>query len=293
MCRLFGLHTGAQPQTCSFWLLNAPDSLSRQSRQQPDGAGIGTFAPNGEPHLVRSSLAAYLDPEFARAAQSLTGTSFVAHVRFATEGVLSVANTHPFEQEGRMFAHNGVIRSLDVLDRELERRDVADVVLGSTDSERYFALLTSYLRETPKDVARALRHCLAWLAENLAVYCLNCVVATSHEVWAVRYPDTNPLWYLTGQRGTGSHPAESDVASVRLTSSFWTVQGLDPTINTVTVVASERMTEDSQWEMITPGWALHAGPGDAFEMINLELPAPSHQISHDDLGHAATAQGAE
>lgn len=293
MCRLFGLHTGAQPQTCSFWLLNAPDSLSRQSRQQPDGAGIGTFAPNGEPHLVRSSLAAYLDPEFARAAQSLTGTSFVAHVRFATEGVLSVANTHPFEQEGRMFAHNGVIRSLDVLDRELERRDVADVVLGTTDSERYFALLTSYLRETPEDVSRALRHCLAWLAENLAVYCLNCVLATSHEVWAVRYPDTNPLWYLTGQSGTGSHPAESDVGSVRLTSSFWRVQGLDPTINTVTVVASERMTEESQWKMITPGWVLHAGPGDAFEMIDLELPAPARQISHDDLGHAAWAQGAE
>lgn len=83
------------------------------------------------------------------------------------------------------------------------------------------------------------------------------------------------------------------MGSVRLTSSFWRVQGLDPTINTVTVVASERMTEESQWKMITPGWALHAGPGDAFEMIDLELPAPARQISHDDLGHAARAQGAE
>lgn len=293
MCRLFGLHTGAQPQTCSFWLLNAPDSLSRQSHQQPDGAGIGTFTPNGQPHLVRSALAAYLDPDFARAAQALTGTSFVAHVRFATEGELSVANTHPFEQEGRMFAHNGVIRSLDVLDRELVRRGVASLVLGTTDSERYFALLTSYLRESPGDVPRALRLCLTWLAENVSIYCLNCVLATPQEVWAVRHPDTNPLWYLSGQSGTGSHPAPEGLSEVQLTSRYWAVAGLDPTINMVTVVASERMTEESQWDMITPGWALHAGPGDSFELIDLELAPPVHQISHDELGHAGKAQGTE
>lgn len=293
MCRLFGLHTGAQPQTCSFWLLNAPDSLSRQSHQQPDGAGIGTFDPNGEPRLVRSAVAAYLDPEFARAAQALTGTSFVAHVRFATEGALSVANTHPFEQEGRMFAHNGVIRSLDVLDRELARRGVAELVLGETDSERYFALLTSYLRESGGDVALALRRCLTWLAESVSVYSLNCVLATPQEVWAVRYPDTNPLWYLSGQRGTGSHPAPEGASNVRLTSRYWAVSGLDPTVNTVTVVASEPMTEESQWEMIRPGWALHAGPGDLLELIDLGLAPPHYQIGHDELGHATPAQGVE
>ena len=155
MCRLFGLHTGAQPQTCSFWPLNAPDALARQSRQQPHGAGIGTFEPDGAPHLVRSALAAYRDPVFTRAAQDMTGTSFVAHVRYATEGEPSVANTHPFEQEERMFAHNGVIRSFEVLDRELAQRGVSDLVLGTTDSERYFALLTSCARESAEDVARA------------------------------------------------------------------------------------------------------------------------------------------
>lgn len=293
MCRLFGLHTGAQPQTCSFWLLNASDSLSEQSRRQPDGAGIGTFDPNGKPHLVRSALAAYLDPEFAIAAQALTGTSFVAHVRFATEGELSVANTHPFEQEGRMFAHNGVIRSLNVLDRELARRDATSLVLGTTDSERYFALLTSYLREFSSDVVQALRACLTWLAQNVSLYCLNCVLATPQEVWAVRYPDTNPLWYLSGPAGTGSHPAPTGQSPVRFTSRYWAVAGLDPTINTATVVASERMTDDAQWAMISPGWALHAGPGDAFQLLDLGLGRPRRQIGHDELGHAATAQGAD
>lgn len=291
MCRLFGLHTGAQPQTCSFWLLNAPDSLSRQSRRQPHGAGIGTFEPNGAPHLVRSALAAYLDPAFTRAAQDMTGTSFVAHVRFATEGELSVANTHPFEQEGRMFAHNGVIRSLEVLDRELARRGVSDLALGTTDSERYFALLTSYVREAAGDVLRALRECLTWLARNVSLYCLNCVFATPREVWAVRYPDTNPLWYITGRRGTGSHPAGADPGLTRLTSSFMRVHGPDPSNNTVTVVASEPMTEHQQWTMIDPGTALHAGPGNAFELLDLGLPRPTRQITHAELGAAAATQG--
>ena len=44
MCRLFGLHTGTHVCTATFWLVDAPDSLSEQSRRNPDGAGIGTFA---------------------------------------------------------------------------------------------------------------------------------------------------------------------------------------------------------------------------------------------------------
>ena len=43
MCRLFGLHAGAEPVTATFWLLDAPDSLREQSHREPDGAGIGVF----------------------------------------------------------------------------------------------------------------------------------------------------------------------------------------------------------------------------------------------------------
>jgi len=35
--------------------------------------------------------------------------TFVAHIREATTGALRAANTHPFEQRGRLLAHNGVI----------------------------------------------------------------------------------------------------------------------------------------------------------------------------------------
>jgi predicted glutamine amidotransferase len=49
MCRLFGLHAGAQPADATFWLLRAPDSLASQSRRNPDGAGVGAFGEHGTP----------------------------------------------------------------------------------------------------------------------------------------------------------------------------------------------------------------------------------------------------
>ena len=53
MCRLFGLHAGPKPVRATFWLLDAPDSLSAQSRREPDGAGIGTFdASAGGDHVT-------------------------------------------------------------------------------------------------------------------------------------------------------------------------------------------------------------------------------------------------
>ncbi|ABK03356.1 hypothetical protein Arth_1975 [Arthrobacter sp. FB24] len=41
-CRLLGLHAGSRPVRATFRLLDAPDSLSDQSRPEPDGAGIGS-----------------------------------------------------------------------------------------------------------------------------------------------------------------------------------------------------------------------------------------------------------
>ena len=116
MCRLFGMSGGPQAVRATFWLLQAPDSLSQQSRREPDGAGIGCFDADGRPVVDKQPLAAYEDRDFAREARELESRTFVAHVRYASNGDLTVANTHPFEQDGRLFAHNGVIGDLHRLD---------------------------------------------------------------------------------------------------------------------------------------------------------------------------------
>ena len=114
MCRLFGLHAGDEPVTATFWLLDAPDSLRDQSHREPDGAGIGVFGPDGLPVLDKQPIAASQttsSPGRPRIAHSRT---FVAHVRYASTGAHTVANTHPFTQDGRLFAHNGTFGGLDI-----------------------------------------------------------------------------------------------------------------------------------------------------------------------------------
>lgn len=116
----FGLHAGRRAVAATFWLLDAPDSLAAQSRRNPDGTGVGAFDAGGRPELRKQPMAAWDDRAFATEAHEMTGTTFLAHVRYATTGVLDVANTHPFLQDRRMFAHNGVVEGLDLLDDRLK-----------------------------------------------------------------------------------------------------------------------------------------------------------------------------
>lgn len=112
MCRLFGLSAAPHRVHATFWLLEAEDSLAQQSRRMPDGTGLGTFGPDGAPRVEKQPLAAYEDRQFAREAKDRESRTFVAHVRYATTGSVLPANTHPFEQRGRLFAHNGVVEDL-------------------------------------------------------------------------------------------------------------------------------------------------------------------------------------
>ncbi len=125
MCRLFGLHAGV-PVDAEFWLIDAPDSLAAQSHRNPDGAGIGAFGADG-PVVSKQPIAAWQDAEFATAARRIHGTTFVAHVRYASTGKHTVANTHPFLEDGRLFAHNGVVQGLPDLDRRLAELGAAEL----------------------------------------------------------------------------------------------------------------------------------------------------------------------
>ncbi len=152
MCRLFGLHADRRVVTATFWLLEAPDNLVEQSKRNPDGTGLGVFEADGKPVIDKQPIAAWQDSQFATEAHELTGTTFIAHVRYSSSAALEVRNTHPFLQDDRIFAHNGVVTGLDVVDARLRELGVDDLVQGDTDSERIFALITGCVR-------RARRRC--------------------------------------------------------------------------------------------------------------------------------------
>lgn len=274
MCRLFGLSAGREQVAATFWLLGAPDSLELQSHRNPDGTGLGTFDEAGRPVVEKQPLAAYDDRAFAEEARERHSSTFVAHVRYATGTPHTLANTHPFEMDGRLCAHNGVVGGLDVLEDELGPD--LERVRGDTDSERVFALVTRETARAGGDVSAGIAAALGWLAENVPVLAVNLVITTAHELWAVRWPQTHDLLVLDrrGERRALDHRSShgTRVHSPELASA--------PSV----VVASERLDGSPGWRMLEPGHLLHVGPELSLTTTAVVGP-PRHRLElHDPPG---------
>jgi glutamine amidotransferase len=277
---------GREPVRATFWLLEAPDSLAQQSRREPDGTGLGWFDSSGRPMVSKQPLAAYEDQQFASEAREVSSPTFVAHVRYASTGGLSPENTHPFEQHGRLFAHNGVIEDLDRLEREVG--DDMELVRGETDSERYFALISKEI-ERDGDVGGAIVRAAGWIADHLPVYALNIVLITPTDLWALRYPDVHELFVLERAAGGPTGTRHLEHASAR---GSVRVRAGDLAARPAVVVASERMDEDPGWRALGAGELLHVD-GDLGATITRPLDRPpAHPLTLADLGVKAAASQA-
>lgn len=284
MCRLFGLHAGEEPVTATFWLLDAPDSLRDQSHREPDGAGIGVFGPDGLPVLDKQPIAAFADDEFSREATVVHSRTFVAHVRYASTGAHTVANTHPFTQDGRLFAHNGTFGGLDIVDARLAELGVTDLVLGQTDSERMFALITAHARSNGGDVGAAITEAVSWIAATVPVFALNLIVATPGELWALRYPATHGLYVLDRTHS----PAPLEVRTPRIHAKSDDLRDA-PAL----VIASEPMDGETGWREMDPGELVHVDAGLTIDTSRPLPDPPVHPLTLADLSPtAAASQGA-
>ena len=280
MCRLFGLHAGTDVCTATFWLLDAPESLAKQSRRNPDGTGLGVFDEHGRPQVHKQPIAAWRDATFATEAHQMTGTTFIAHVRYATTGSLDVRNTHPFLQDGRIFAHNGVVEGLDVLDERLHEVGTDDLVWGDTDSERVFALITASIRAREGDVTAGLVDAMKWLAANVPIYAVNVLLSTATDMWALRYPESHELYALErhDEPQTASPRPEFDLRTKRIHARSERLC-TRPSV----VFASEPMDDDTRWRLLEPGELVHVNS--ALRVTrSVALPdPPTHLLHREDL----------
>ncbi|OWL95943.1 class II glutamine amidotransferase [Mycolicibacterium peregrinum] len=280
MCRLFGLHAGRRLVPATFWLLDAPDNLAEQSRHNPDGTGLGVFGADGVAVLHKEPVAAWQDSEFATEAHDVTATTFIAHVRYASTGALDLANTHPFLQDGRIFAHNGVVEGLPALDERLKELGAADLVKGQTDSERVFALITAAVRANGGDVGAGVAEAIGWLADNVPIYAVNLLLSTATDMWALRYPDTHDL-YVLDRRNPAQRRLRMRSARIRAESEHLTSQ---PSV----VFASEPM-DGEDWQLIAPGELVHVDADLRIDRQPAFPDPPRHLLHRDDLSAKAAA----
>jgi predicted glutamine amidotransferase len=265
MCRLFGLNSGHTRVKATFWLLDAPDSLEAQGHRNVDGSGVGYFAADGAPVIDKEPEPAFADPAFVHAARDCESETFVAHVRLASTGGRTLANTHPFTMDGAIMAHNGGFAELDRLEHRLG--DYRALVGGDTDSERYFALITKETDSRGGDLAAGITAAATWIAANLPVAALNLVLATPGELWALRYPDQHALHVLERPAGGG--------LAVRSATSSYHAAGLDSTASVL--VASERLDGETGWRMLDPGELVHVKADLSIESV-IAVPDPPRRL---------------
>ena len=246
VCRLFAMSAGREPTSATYWLLDAPDSLTRQSHREPDGAGLGWFDERGSARISKQPIAAYADRQFGREAREVSSRNFLAHVRFASTGGLSLRNTHPFEQHDRLFAHNGHVEELPALEAHLG--EDLRLVKGDTDSERIFALITREVAARDGDVGAGIQAACAWVAANLPVFAINFVLASADGLWILRYPETHPLYLL--ERAPGLPLEHSSQLGSRVRSEQAANRRL-------AVAATEPMDADTNWRMLSSGELVH------------------------------------
>ncbi|MFI0453855.1 class II glutamine amidotransferase [Actinomadura sp. 6N118] len=283
MCRLFGMTTGGPRVRATFWLLDSPQSLHAQSRRMPDGTGLGWFSLGDEPVRDRAPIAAFENSDFSSAARNVVSHTFVSHVRYASTGGITVHNSHPFDMNDRLFAHNGVVQGLDVLNSWLTDVDRA-LIEGQTDSELIFAYITAEIRrqgDTTEGLIAAVRR----IAAELPVYALNILLAEPRRLWALRYPDPNELWVL--------HPALGGFGELHLAAEHepgsLDVAGANGSTTPAYVIASEPMSDDPDWRLLEPGELLIVDGLNATTRFPFDDPA--HPLRAEDLSVAeATSQ---
>ena len=150
MCELFGL-ASANAVRCNAMLTEFFD----HSHHHCHGWGIAFF--DGEFHMEKESQPAYESSRVRELlSQPIEASHMMAHIRLASVGSLSHANSHPFvmtDRWGRVWTleHNGTMFDGHLLEQYKAVQE------GQTDSERIACCLIdriNQLPEEPSDEAR-------------------------------------------------------------------------------------------------------------------------------------------
>ena len=172
----------------------------------------------------------------------------IAHIRKATQGVISLENVHPFMRElwGRhwIFAHNGDLREF------YPKLCGTFQPVGTTDSERAACLLFQHLREkfgchepAPAQVFEA----LAEIAPKIAEYgTFNFLLSNGQSLFA--FATTKLHWVVREYPFAHAHLVDIDMS---IDFSQYTTPE-----DRVAVIATEPLTDNEQWTAFQRGQLL-------------------------------------
>jgi glutamine amidotransferase len=253
MCRLLGI-VASEPTDFRIVLSHAPRSMAALSAEHRDGWGLAVFDASHEPdwRVDRGVDPAREDARFHERALGSRGELLIAHIRQKTVGATSLENTHPFRRGRWVFAHNGTIKNLGWLLREVSPARRAEVA-GQTDSELFFAYLLTRLDEAGLGDGPATLETDAVIARAAAeargvpaIGAFNFLLSDGNAVYAHRFGRTLCLLERGPDDAVRSSLTSADGVVVQ---TPWSQR------RRAVFVASEKMT-DEPWQTIDDGMLL-------------------------------------
>lgn len=185
MCRLLGV-VSAVPVSVSE-AVGAPTlkDFVALTKIHGEGWGIADVETAEQVPTVEVSAGSALDdPAFDAATTERRAVAAMVHLRWATNGLaVRPENSHPFLADGIAMAHNGSIKPMAALDGLLDPGTLA-TLRGTTDSERYFALIRRHRREAPT-LAEAVRRAVTRLRAAYPEASLNALLLGEGQLIAV------------------------------------------------------------------------------------------------------------
>ena len=133
-------------------LMQSHNALETSMPVNGDGFGIGWYnnSIRKEPALYHSIRPAWNDENLSYNASMIKTNCLVAHIRAATQGGVSLENSHPFRYNEFLMMQNGGIKDFVKIKRKLINRlndEAFEWVNGQTDTQYIFALFMTIVRE--------------------------------------------------------------------------------------------------------------------------------------------------
>jgi predicted glutamine amidotransferase len=185
MCRLLGVVSTAPIAVSDAVCPHVLKDFVALTKIHGDGWGIAHIGQVGQdPGVEVSAGSALDDAAFVAATCDRRSAASLVHLRWATNGIaVQPQNSHPFLADRIAMAHNGSIKPTAPLD-ELLDPSTTTTLAGTTDSERYFALIRQHRPGAP-DLAEAVRRAVAQLREFYPEASLNALVLGEDQLVAV------------------------------------------------------------------------------------------------------------
>lgn len=184
MCRLLGALLETPGPLTSLMSPSEVTEFEALSHFHDDGWGCSWANPEGQLGLYKTDTPAYADPRFRTHLSEAISPLHIVHLRWASSGMANaVANCHPFISHGITLAHNGYIAPAAELEQYLDD-DTRNVLEGTTDSERYLAIITQNLADG-KGLTRSVQCAVDTLRDHYPHACLNALVSDGTTLIAV------------------------------------------------------------------------------------------------------------